>query len=650
MAALTTLLPALSWGPPAAASADLDIAVVLGFSETFRPGRWTPVIVTVGNRGATVAGEIQVQVQEGDELSGRLHDVVHRRELALTRDSRKRFHFTVFLESLSRPLLVRITSGGRELARHTVDLRQKFTADHLVLVLSRDADLDYLNDGGGRGWRVLYPHPELLPDHWLGYDAVTAVVIHGQSLEALSPDQYEALIRWIARGGTLAVSGGPDYSLLRTPRLGALLPGLPTGMTAIADPAALKAAFPVPPDAAGPLHVNRVPAFRGRARLGAGGVPLVLEERRGAGRVHYLTFDVAREPFDRWPGMKELWLELLRAPGAAPEPAHHVPAPSPLPGFIAAHARGFPGHGTVLLFMVLYLGVLATGYRLPAARGAGRWMLPLATWAAPLVFAPAAYVLFGPVLFDGGASAATVAVVEPLGTSRYARLELDLGVYSSRDGPLRLQYDGAEPRFRAPAGDATGPVRGSGWTFDGGTPRVLAPDARRRYELHLLVGRDVIPFALGAAIEESPAGPRLVVRNDSGRPLEDAWLVFGGSAWFLGAVASDGSLVHPLADGPFPLASNREEWWEVLERHPRADAWDSRVATPLVSRRAALMEAGDFPGPGQGLLIARTTSPLRLAAASAAWHRQDFTLVLYRFPASLRSRVPGMQDFQGDPG
>ena len=52
----------------------------------------------------------------------------------------------------------------------------------------------------------------------------------------------------------------------------------------------------------------------------AGDIPLVAESRLGLGRVVLLTFDVARAPFDRWPGMKETWFELLHI-SETPTPA-----------------------------------------------------------------------------------------------------------------------------------------------------------------------------------------------------------------------------------------------------------------------------------------------------------------------------------------
>ena len=110
--------------------------------------------------------------------------------------------------------------------------------------------------------------PELLPAHWQGYDAVAAIVVHGVSLERLSASQFDALHKWIAQGGILAVSGGPDYALLAKPAPRRAPARSAAGMTRV-DAAALQRAFSASLDVSRPVHVNRlgdVPRARASAR------------------------------------------------------------------------------------------------------------------------------------------------------------------------------------------------------------------------------------------------------------------------------------------------------------------------------------------------------------------------------------------------
>src|SRR5512139_1781904 len=107
----------------AMAAGAVDIAAVVGFADTFRPGHWTPLTVTVTNRAGDLSGELEVQVSGDDVLRGRQLVTSYRRNLELSRNSRKSLQFTVRPQGLSRPLVIRVRSGGREVARAEVDLR-----------------------------------------------------------------------------------------------------------------------------------------------------------------------------------------------------------------------------------------------------------------------------------------------------------------------------------------------------------------------------------------------------------------------------------------------------------------------------------------------------------------------------------------------
>jgi hypothetical protein len=633
------LLLALFSALPRAMAADaLEIAAVVGFNDTFQPGRWTPVNVTVTNNGADVDGVLEVQVAGGDELQGRPFVISHRRRLELHRDSRKSLQFTVLPLGLSRPLVIRVNAGGRELARTDVDLRARFVAERLLLVLSRNADLDYLNDGAARGLRVLYPHPELLPVHWRGYDAVAAIVVRGVSLERLSASQFDALHKWVAQGGTLAVSGGPDYALLRGPRLASLLPGVPLGMTRV-DAGELRSAFSSSLDVSRPVHVHRLGAFRGRARLSAGAVPLIVERALGLGRVLYLTFDVAGPPFERWEGMRELLRDNLRLspPAAVAEADPEIE--SPLPALVRADSRDFPSHASALFFLAFYLAVLLAGFRLAARETRLGRLAPLGSCAAPVLFAPAAWLMFGPTVFPREPTALAVSVIEPFPDSRYARLELDLGVYASRSGVLRLEYRGAEPVL-LPRRQAQG-AGNADWVFGEGARRFLEPRDRRRYVLHALTGEDVIAFRLDASVHDETAGPRVILENASGWLVEDLWLVFAGYAYRLGSLADGARMERELGRRTHGVEVGAASWRSVVRPPSGAPAQDLRPTRIALERQSREMGEAGYPRPGHALLIGHTASPLRPGGASAAWPSRERALVAFQVAVPPRAGGAG---------
>lgn len=647
------LLAVLCALPQAMAAGAVDIGAVVGFTDTFRPGHWTPLTVTVTNRGGDLSGELEVQVIADDVLRGRPLVTSHRRDLELQRDSRKSLQFTVLPQGLAHPLVIRVRSGGRELARAEVDLRTRFASERLLLVLSRNADLNLLNDGSAEGLRVLYPHPELLPVHWRGYDAVAAIVLRGVSLERLSTSQFDALRKWIAQGGVLAVSGGPDYALLRSPRLAALLPATPLGMTRL-DAAALQRAFSASLDVSRPVHVNRLGAFRGRVRLRAGDTALIVERSLGLGRVLYLAFDVAGYPFDRWEGMRGLWLDTLRLPPStmASPGVPQSEFQSPLAALIRAEATHFPAYSTAMLFLILYLGLLLASYAIPV-RGTRRWWLaPVTRWAAPVLFAPAAWLLFGPPAFPRGAAAAAVALIEPFPDSSYARLGLELGVYSNRSGALRLEYRGAEPALYSPRQAQRG-GKVEDWVFGEGPRPFIETLDRRRYVLQTLEGEDVIAFHLDLSVHDETMGPRLVLDNASGRTLEDSWLVFDGYVYELGSIAAGARVERRLGRRTHGVEVGKTSWWQVVKASAGASAQMQAPARIMLERRSKAMGENGYPGAGYALLIGYTASPLQPAGASAGWPRREGALVAFRIaaiPGAAAASKPGTEPVERGDG
>lgn len=619
----------------------VEITAVVGFADTFQPGRWTPLHVSVMNHGRDLSGEVEVQVTGGDELRGRRFVTAHRRKLDLQRNSRKSLQFTILPQGLSQPLVIRVVSDGLEQARAEIDLRTRSIAERMLPVLSRNADLDYLSEGTARGLRVIYPHPELLPAHWRGYDAAAAVVLHGTSLERLNASQFDALHKWIAQGGTLAVSGGADYALLRRPRLAALLPGLPAGMTRV-DGEALQAAFSASLDVSRPVYVNRLEAYQGNVRLRAGTQPLIVERAVGLGRVLYLTFDVASHPFDRWDGMRKLWKESLELSPPAMVTAGGAPttAESPVLALIRAESKDFPRYAAVFIFVSLYLGTLLAAYRFPT-RGTHR-LAALRVWGAPVVFAPVAWLMFGPAAFPRDPTAVAVAVVEPFPGSSYARLNVDLGLYASHSRKLQLEYAGAEPVLH-PSREALRRGNVPDWVVGEGSRRFVEPRDRRRYVLHTLEGTDVITFRIDASVHDETAGPRVVLENSSGSAIDALWLVFDGHAYALGAIADGERIERSLARSRDGVKVDAATWRGILKAPAAAPTRDVTALRMALERRAQETNRNGYPGPGRALLAGYAASPLRPVGESADWPYREGAVVAFQVAASSASDRSGTE-------
>jgi hypothetical protein len=245
----------------------------------------------------------------------------------------------------------------------------------------------------------------------------------------------------------------------------------------------------------------------------------------------------------------------------------------------------------------------------------------------------------------------TVAVIEPFQGSIFARLRLDLGVYASRSGALRLEYRGAEPMLYSPRkAQREGTVED--WVFGKGPRPYVEPLDRRRYVLHALEGEDVIAFHLDASVRDEAGGPRLVLDNASGRTLENAWLVFDGYGYKLGSIAAGARLERGFVRRTGGVEMGEATWRVVLRPFAGIPADMMSPARIVLERRSRAMGKSEYPGAGHALLIGYTASPLQPAGASAGWPRREQALVAFRFAAipgdeSARETGTGWQEPEG---
>ncbi len=143
----------------------------------------------------------------------------------------------------------------------------------------------------------------------------------------------------------------------------------------------------------------------------------------------------------------------------------------------------------------------------------------------------------------------------------------------------------------------------------------------------------------------SQAGLRLHVRNNSGRPLRDAWLVFDGSAYPLGSIPEDADSVRTFnADSN---AFQNGSWRRLLSGPAGSSDRDLHAKEVLLERELGELRDQQYPGPDEALLVGFTVSPLRLAGASASWQRSELALVLLRLPVT--SLPPGPEEFGNGP-
>ena len=622
----------------------ITLKVQVGLSGVFRLGRWTPITIAATNRGSDRDGRIELLVEESDSS---VPPVRYVHELELPRDSRKQVQFTALLQSFYQPLRVRYLSGDEVLAEIEVDLRSRFVDSRLIVGLSRDADFDYLSRAAPerdvQPSRVIYPHPQQLPQHWTGYDGVAAIIVHRVTLENLTPRQFDALHRWLAQGGVLAVVTGPEYALAQSSRLSWMLPAIPSGLRSAPSAEALKLAFGDDLHVPRPFRMNALRDIRGDVRLEADGVPMAVEGKLGRGRIVLLAFDVTRYPFDVWPGKVDFWHDLLALPQEASTRLEVRAARSSswVMQALEAQSTGFPPHGALFAFLLVYASLLATAEQVRATASA-RWRIPgLALWVAPAGFAATAWYIFGPLWYPPVPTVVTAGIVESLPNTEQGHLRTSIGIYSPRAKALKLSYAGATPALEVPLFDDD-EERPTLWSAGVGDQRWVAPSGQVAYQLHHFNGEDITFFDVEMSGEEIDDALVLKIDNRTPSALRAVWAVISGRARRLSEVPSGQSRSWQLSRDAMSAGTDGSSWEKrVQDLGPVARGLDKTYGQLI---EQALQDLASDPAIPLNRLtvVALTQSPLRPARESSYWRHVDATVMVSYLP--LKRAMDHMPD------
>jgi hypothetical protein len=314
----------------AQAQSPLKIATMAGFNGHAKPGRWLPVRVTIDNQGTSTEGMLTLRFAADNRTTQSYAQV------SLPNTSRKQ----IFLYALTDESQGEVRLNVRGVQPTPVNIHFDGENDHIVLVISSEGEggLSYIGDLRGVGrplleWssgssrtgqanasHVVYAKPGELPDRWVGYDSLDAIVLQNFTSRDFTAEQVKAVQEWVAGGGTLVVTGGTNYQRLTEGFVADLLPVKVAGTKVLPSAPRLQARYGGGLSGGAPLvvavaaSIGRTPAapeVKGRVIVEENGIPLIAVREFGAGRVVYLAFDPVRPPIAGWQGSSELWRDIL---------------------------------------------------------------------------------------------------------------------------------------------------------------------------------------------------------------------------------------------------------------------------------------------------------------------------------------------------
>ncbi|MBC7814562.1 MAG: hypothetical protein H7175_25630 [Burkholderiales bacterium] len=330
-----------SLASPAAVTELLSLTVNAGFDGYFRDNNWMPLFVRVSNDGDDVTGRLTVR----PERTGSGVPNTFSTPIDMPNGARKTAFLYITARSFAQRILVEfINDQDQVISSQSVAVTPILPQDQLYVVVTNAAsgsvDLSGAHVGGYDAYQAIWTIDNI-PDHAAALDAVTLLAFSDVDTGSLTSAQHQAIADWVARGGHLLVTGGPNWQATAA-GLTDLLPMTPDNsatadnLTELAnwlridpsqgnlDEAAVIATGALLPDAQVLVEVG------GETGVGLGSgdsesdpassepTPLLIRGLIGEGVVDYLTADPLTAPLRGWSGMDDLWFSLLTSVGPQP--------------------------------------------------------------------------------------------------------------------------------------------------------------------------------------------------------------------------------------------------------------------------------------------------------------------------------------------
>ena len=435
-------------------------AAGIGYDGYFRAGQWLPLQVHLTNYSEiALNATLVVRPQTSPaSVASTFSAPVH-----LPAEMGSRIQVTLYIQPLARARLLRLElllNEGEVIAQQNFRLQPVAPQDHLHMIIS-DAQspaplsLKSVRNGSSQvrqgAWSV-----EQIPERAAALDGLDLLLISNSDTGVMNAAQRAALAAWVARGGTLIVTGSNTAarSLRTAVGLSDLLPITLEGNHEISNLSALAQWLGDDATLSDNTSIARG-KIHPQARVlleSADGEPLILQREFGEGMVNYLTADPLALPLANWTKMGEVWFNL--ALSANPRPGWDfgwldweaaTSATEIMPGL-----ELLPNTLSILMFLVTYIvtvGPLNYGLLSTLRRREWAW---LSIPAFILSFAIAAWLL-GQQLRGTAVTLNQITIVRAWPEVHQARVDQLLGLLSPRREQLSIDIPpdtliGAFPR------------------------------------------------------------------------------------------------------------------------------------------------------------------------------------------------------------
>ena len=308
--------------------------VVIGYQGYFKVGHWTPVWVTLKGGSTPQTVTLEMLASDTDGVPTRfLHAAPA--EIALGAGQTRTVLRYFKPGQIAGDVTVRVRQGRGVVAERRLPagrLATPLPADQVLVVTYGSpvpvAEALSLAGGlpGAKGPTPFLDHADLLPDEWLGYEGVNALVLptsRPAPLAELNDRQIGAIQNWVRMGGRLVFCVGSRGAEVLDPKgpWAKLAPGRFGSVVPVRSGSALEtytgSAEPLDIRAFGSaaFQMTRLQDVRGKVELSdtaADGLrPIIVRYSHGLGIVVFVAYDLDAPPLANWTGTPRLVAKML---------------------------------------------------------------------------------------------------------------------------------------------------------------------------------------------------------------------------------------------------------------------------------------------------------------------------------------------------
>jgi hypothetical protein len=564
------------------ASSKLSVEETIGFRETIKIGKWLPVTVTIRNDGAALRGLLALELSTVSEGYPQPYTTTLSQAVDLPTQSRKRYTFVVMFRDFTHPLVIRLTDqSGMSVYTREIDLRTLSSPDRLILVFSNEPALDSLASVAPGKARVVYQNLDELPARWDALDAVDLIALRNLSLAPLRPEQVQALQQWVARGGHLLVTGGPNWTHYTHPIWRELMPLKVTGMVELTTLQPLESLVGVRAPEDIRLSILRTDAINGKILAQTEDHALLITQKRGRGEVVFAAFDPGRAPLTAWDGTALLWKMLFHLDDTPNYWKLRRELRETFDETWTSQALqlpllAFPSHLLLAVFLVLYVSTIGfffwrVGLDSSAARDS--WMLIGLTLGA---FSGGAHLLFREPHIQQDALLFEVSAVDVIPQSRFADVETHLALLSIRKQTYDLKIAGQPSTWMQIVPPMVRDLQ-LDWHLHQDQVLTIKDTFVPSWGMRVFKGKGLLEFPIETRVLREADTVMVRVTNNSGYMLQHCWLWRGPRIVPLGNIA-DGD------EGEGILTVSPDE----LSRGVQQARWERDLAYEMFKGRESL--------------------------------------------------------------